>query len=160
MGEKTCVTCHELQPLTAFNLRRSAKDGRQDRCRTCCQAWYLEHRVAHMANVRVRNDRTHRLYRQRLAAYLREHPCVDCGQTDLRVLEFDHREGEQKLAEVTVLSSSLAAWHRVQAEIDKCDVRCANCHRLATAERGGHWRHMFLLTEIAERIAQERRTAS
>ena len=93
MGEKTCVTCHEVLPLTEFNIRRSSKDGRQDRCRTCCRAWYVENRVAHMANVRNRNDRAHRAYRQRLAAYLREHPCVDCGQTDLLVLEFDHREG-------------------------------------------------------------------
>ena len=113
-----------------------------------------------MANVRIRNERTHQVYRQRLAEYLLAHPCVDCGETDLRVLEFDHREDEVKLAEVTLLSSSLAAWHRVEAEIAKCDVRCANCHRRKTAERGGHWRYTFLLTQIAEQIARERRSAS
>lgn len=31
-------------------------------------------------------------------------------------------------------------WRRILAEIEKCDVRCANCHRRVTVERGGWWR--------------------
>lgn len=71
-----------------------------------------------------------------LRNHFRAHPCVDCGETDLAVLEFDHVRG-QKTTEVSkLLTSSLA---RVKAEVALCDVRCANCHRRKTARECGWW---------------------
>jgi hypothetical protein len=56
--------------------------------------------------------------------------CVDCGEGDPVVLDFDHRA--DKRGDV----SKLAAWGvsiaTLQREIAKCDVRCANCHRRRT----------------------------
>lgn len=75
-----------------------------------------------------------------MADYFSSHPCVDCGQDDIRCLEFDHRDAGEKLADVATLLRSRVAWSRIEAEIAKCDVRCANCHRRATALRGGSWR--------------------
>ena len=160
MTEKRCVTCHQLRPLSDFNRRSAAPDGLQQRCRDCCRAWYAEHRVQHKKNVRARNVSVLGTYRDRLGAYLLAHPCVDCGESDVRVLEFDHREDEKKLAEVSVLVARLVAWERIEAEIAKCDVRCANCHRRVTAERAGSWRQMLMILQCAERIAEERRQAS
>ena len=75
----------------------------------------------------------------------------DCGANDPRVLEFDHRDPNTKLDHVTSLARRGAAWARIEAEIAKCDIRCANCHRRRTAaqfnwpklalsaiDRGGH----------------------
>ena len=76
---------------------------------------------------------------KRLADYLRRHPCVDCGQTDIRVLEFDHVRGNKTL-EVAKLLDRAISWSAIEAEIAKCEVRCANCHRIKTNERGGWWR--------------------
>ena len=69
-----------------------------------------------------------------LVAYLREHPCVDCGVGDPIVLEFDHLR-DKKFS----ISSGLQDrnWQSVLDEIAKCDVVCANCHRRRTAQRGG-----------------------
>ena len=75
-----------------------------------------------------------------LADYLAENPCIDCGEEDIRVLEFDHRPGVVKVAEVTRMADSGLNWPIVMAEISKCDVRCANCHRRRTAERGRWWK--------------------
>jgi hypothetical protein len=137
---KKCVTCQLVQPLTEFNLRRAAPDGRQARCRTCSKAWYVVNREAHKENVRVRNKRVRAIYRQRVAEYLLAHPCVDCGEDDVRVLDFDHEDPAQKSSEVVRLASFGIAWERVLAEIAKCSVRCANCHRKRTAEMFGYWR--------------------
>ncbi|WP_142386982.1 hypothetical protein [Mycobacterium hubeiense] len=66
--------------------------------------------------------------------YLQTHPCVDCGEDDPVVLEFDHVTGI-KLRDVG--SMARAGWNldAIRAEIDKCEVRCANCHRRVTARR-------------------------
>jgi hypothetical protein len=157
---KTCVTCQMSKPLTQFNRRASAVDGRQARCRDCCKRWYVEHRDAHRVAVAARKVRVRQDYRERIAAYLLEHPCVDCGEADIRVLDFDHRPGVEKIEAIAVLVMRQAPLQRVLAEIEKCDVRCANCHRRRTAERGSYWRHLLMLQAAADALAEERRQAS
>ena len=68
-------------------------------------------------------------------------PCVDCGEADLRVLDLDHEDPELKLSGVARLLGMHVPWERIEAEIEKCSVRCANCHRRRTAEQLGYWRH-------------------
>ena len=72
--------------------------------------------------------------RANLLAYLKSHPCVDCGETDPLLLEFDHRERNTKTGVVGVLTAR-KPWQRVLAEISKCDVRCVSCHRRRTAKQ-------------------------
>ena len=84
---------------------------------------------ARVQRIRVQN-------RRRVAEYLRSHPCVDCGESDPIVLEFDHRDGVVKKAKVSLLLNS-NGWATIKAEIEKCDVRCANCHRRRTARQFG-----------------------
>jgi hypothetical protein len=64
--------------------------------------------------------------------------CLDCHTTDLAVLEFDHVRGE-KIADISLLVRNGHSLARLQAEIAKCEVRCANCHRRRTR------RHPFQL---------------
>ncbi len=59
--------------------------------------------------------------------------CMDCGETDPRTFEFDHMRGE-KVCNVSRLFGK--AWHRLKAELVKCDLVCANCHAI----RGYHRR--------------------
>lgn len=60
--------------------------------------------------------------------YKRNHPCVDCGEKDIRVLQFDHRDPSLKVAKVNDLAKNKGI-DSVIKEIEKCDVRCANCHQ-------------------------------
>lgn len=62
--------------------------------------------------------------------YLATHPCVDCGEKDVRVLEFDHLGN--KLREVSAMLHNFTL-EKVKTEIAKCQVLCVNCHRRKTA---------------------------
>lgn len=77
---------------------------------------------------------------EKLYDYLEHHPCVDCGENDPVVLEFDHVRGV-KSYNVTSLGWRLCSWDTLMREIAKCEVRCANCHRRQTAERMGSFRY-------------------
>ena len=69
-----------------------------------------------------------------IVEYLKNHPCIDCGESDIIVLEFDHVRGIKR-ANVTDLMRLNCSLINLQLEIDKCDVRCANCHRRITYKR-------------------------
>ena len=60
--------------------------------------------------------------------------CVDCGETNPVVLDFDHVRGK-KLKCISDMMRGAYGIKSIQKEIDKCEVRCSNCHRLATHKR-------------------------
>jgi hypothetical protein len=136
---KRCSTCALWKPLDAFNKLSRAKDGRQWSCRACNAAWHAENKERHNALIHARRDRLRVANQERLFRYLDDHPCVDCGEDDILVLEFDHLR--DKRAAVTQMPGS-HEWSAIEAEIEKCDVVCANCHRRRTAMRAGttRWR--------------------
>jgi hypothetical protein len=138
---KLCVTCHEAKAVSAFNKRTAAPDGLQSRCRDCSRVWYVKNRVQHMANVKRHNEERRRVVKMELTRYLESHPCVDCRETDIRCLEFDHVDPAQKAYNVSSMLRSQRPWKEILKEIEKCDVRCANCHRRRTARMFGSWRH-------------------
>lgn len=74
---------------------------------------------------------------KQIVEYLKTHPCVDCGFSDLRALEFDHIKGKKKF---TIARGKLNSWKRIFKEIEKCEVRCANCHRIKTVEETKSYR--------------------
>lgn len=66
--------------------------------------------------------------------YLKNNPCVDCGESDIIVLEFDHIRGDKKFC-ISRAKTEGYSIKTIQTEIDKCQVRCANCHRRITHKR-------------------------
>lgn len=67
--------------------------------------------------------------------YLEEHPCVDCGESDPVVLDFDHVDPADKFDGISHMIRAAYSLARLQAEIAKCQIRCANCHRRRTYEQ-------------------------
>jgi hypothetical protein len=133
-----CRRCGVLKPWTEFPRRGRHSHRLQTWCNACFSAYKAErHRNNHAREMqRIRRNSAARVAanRARVDEYLLTHPCVDCGIPDLLVLEFDHVRGV-KLGDVSALVSSGYPWTKIEAEIAKCDVRCANCHRRVTAER-------------------------
>jgi hypothetical protein len=127
--------CKQDKPVDAFGWRNKAAGKRNTRCLVCQRIYSRQHYRANKPYYRARN----KLRRDRVDAWLRElkeaTPCADCGQKfAYYVMDFDHRPGEIKV-------DGVARMHRgydqtqIQAEIDKCDVVCANCHRIRTHKR-------------------------
>lgn len=72
--------------------------------------------------------------KQYVAYYLKTHHCVDCGESNAIVLDFDHVRGK-KICNISNLTKNKSGLGRLKAEIEKCEVRCSNCHRIATYQR-------------------------
>jgi hypothetical protein len=60
--------------------------------------------------------------------------CRDCGNKDYRVLDFDHVRGKKE-GNVGRMIKEGASFFKIREEVRKCEVRCANCHRIKTRER-------------------------
>ena len=142
MDDKACPGCNARLPVTEFNWKFKARGIRQVRCQTCTRAQvrshYDKHRAHYIARSLARNAEVLRDHQSRVLAYLATHACVDCGEADPVCLEFDHVRGD-KLDEVCRMMGH-CPWRVIAAEIEKCDVRCANCHRRKTARAAGWYR--------------------
>ena len=103
---RTCSGCGETDQAAFSEL--------SGKCRPCMVAYVTRRRAA-------------------IAQLKQGKACVDCERTyDYWQLDFDHT-GTDKLLSVSTMRSF--AWPRLLAEIAKCDLVCANCHRTRTYRR-------------------------
>lgn len=118
------------------------KHGRHLKCRSCNREyqriWYLKNQYLQNKRTRENDKKAKNRARKFILKFLRKHPCIDCGITDVRVLTFDHRDPSKK--EYTI--STMFSWgvNTIKREIKKCDVRCANCHLIRTSKQFDTWR--------------------
>jgi hypothetical protein len=141
MAERACRQCGETKALEQFGFRCATEGRRHRRCKLCVAAYGKRHYAAHRAeyvaasarNTRRRQD----ALKRKVWDYLAKHPCVDCGESDSVVLEFDHVNPAEKRAEIYWLVHRTFSWSTIAAEIQRCEVRCANCHRRRTAGQFG-----------------------
>lgn len=140
---KICHMCKSEKDITEFGKNRASFDGLQSRCRICDRirgkAYYRGSPVQQKAAL-VRNKERTEEFQNRICSYLSNHPCVDCGECDIVTLEFDHEDPKSKKAAVGELLRYRHSWKVIEAEIAKCQVRCANCHRKRTAKQFGSYR--------------------
>jgi hypothetical protein len=135
--EYPCRRCGQMKPPDAFPRRAEAPHRLHSWCRSCFSKYKAERHARNREREIRRIQRNHRRavreHRQRVSQYLMTHPCVDCGETDTMVLEFDHLR--DKLMQVSRMVHTGWRWAAIAAEIEKCEVRCANCHRRVTRRR-------------------------
>jgi hypothetical protein len=82
----------------------------------------------------VARDRRN-LVRKLLQEYKQQRGCMDCKiMYPYWVLQFDHRPGEEKLGTIATMHTT-HSFAEVEAELEKCDVVCANCHADRTHSR-------------------------
>lgn len=76
--------------------------------------------------------------RFKLWEYLLEHPCVECGEDNPILLDFDHLDPKTKRKGIANMIA-LHYWSVIEKEIAKCRVLCVKCHRIHTAKQRGYY---------------------
>src|SRR5882757_10569168 len=102
--------------------KKAAKAAAQKR-------WYEKNKAKHVANVSIRK----KIVVERVKVFVKElkesSPCTDCGNKyPSYVMDFDHLgDKEYQIANMVQSGYDIPS---VQKEIDKCEIVCANCHRI------------------------------
>ena len=136
---KRCYTCKTDKDKSEFNKNKGRKDGLNSICKECSRErskrYYRENKEYHKKVTTARKKIQIEKSRKYVYSYLCKNPCVDCGENDPIVLEFDHmRDKHKNLSRMIVDGNSIDS---IKKEIEKCEVRCANCHRRKTAKDQG-----------------------
>jgi hypothetical protein len=143
---RVCARCHGEMPIEAFPIKDKARGTRTSYCVPCRSEYGKEHYRRNTRYYRAKagpaRERSRGANNAIVDAFLRTHPCIDCGETDPIVLDFDHVDPKLKTGNVGHLQHSNGE-ERLQAEMNKCVVRCANCHRRKTAQQFGWWRTLI-----------------
>lgn len=136
MQTKICTNCKVSKLLMDFPTDKNYPNGRRAQCRFCRNTYRqtlyrsdknLQFKDSARAKSRTRYVRNRKI----IDDYLSNHPCVDCGEARLPTLDFDHVRGEKK-TNIAKLATS-ASLTTLRLEIEKCEIRCSNCHRMKTA---------------------------
>ena len=141
--DKKCDHCKDWKDETEFNWKFKSLGVRHNTCRECKHGFDKKYfsgdaHDRHLANVKERKDAARQVAREYAYEYLLTHPCQECGESDVRVLEFHHTGGKDMA--VAAMVSGGYSIERIQTEIDKCIILCANCHRKLTVEERGWFR--------------------
>ena len=128
---RRCIDCLQVKPSDDFRWRNKALGWKASRCTVCDTAWRADKYDENKPSFIERNKRQYRKLRAILDE-AKSGPCLDCGRSyPPYVMDFDHRDPKTKVAKVSTMvykgSESL-----LRAEIAKCDLVCANCHRIRT----------------------------
>ena len=143
--DKKCTKCKLEQSEDNFRWRNKKKGWRQPWCKDCFSKYEhtiwktdqkrrKDHKITDLKNKKRNN--------QFLWDYKKEHPCVDCGEKDPLVLEFDHKKLKTKKRNLADFRRFGCSIESLLKEINKCDIRCANCHRRRTAKQLGWYKEI------------------
>lgn len=125
---KQCTKCEVEKQEEEFPFKDKANNKRNSICKECHRAYKLKHYYANKQQYYDRNQKQEDKIKLYVREYRLTNPCVNCGESEVSCLDFHHTDPTQKDGEVNefIKYGSLT---KVQNEIAKCVVLCANCHR-------------------------------
>ncbi|MEI8270573.1 MAG: hypothetical protein WCG45_04330 [bacterium] len=135
---KKCPKCKKEKLINEFNFKNKSKGLRHSECKECTRLFVKNHynnnKGYYLDKTQKRNTKLMSEILNYVQQYLLKNPCVDCGESDVVVLEFDHIGKVPKFKAVSSLIRGRYPLEKIIEEIGKCEVRCANCHRKKTAK--------------------------
>lgn len=129
--KKICKVCNEVKDINDFHIHRTMRDGHRNECKDCknkiCRG------IKSKKPKEYHNNKS-RLYRKANRDKIVEYyggklTCIHCGLQDpiFSVYDFHHLDRTLKLEGIGQLINK--GWKRIEAELKKCIVLCANCYR-------------------------------
>ena len=140
-----CSKCNIEKPSSEFHKRADRPSGLQPHCKECERKRNLERidslkdysKKSYMINkdkVCIKSAKTGKEKLEKIQKIKSETPCKDCGQKfHYSQMDFDHLDDTQKSFELN--QARWRKWEEIEKEINKCELVCANCHRLRTFNR-------------------------
>lgn len=142
-----CNKCKRKKEPEDFSFKDKKNGRRAKVCKACNKKYrkkyYHANKEKSIRHSKITTDNLRIRNKQFVWDYLKENPCVDCDESDPIVLEFDHREGEKKIKDISRMVNQSFSLEKIKEEIKKCDVRCANCHRKKTCQRGNFYKDII-----------------
>lgn len=146
---RICSKCKTPKEETEFFTKDSRTNKLHAQCKQCYKlhrkTYYAEHYAKYSQQYRDRAKQRRlsirKEYHTQLLSYLRQHPCVQCSEDDVRVLEFDHIVPSQKSFGISWAVRYGISWDKIEQEMLKCQVLCANCHKKRTAEQASWYKN-------------------
>ena len=131
---KKCSRCLIEKPANEFYVRRLKRStALQVDCIECTKAYHKEHYRANKEKY-LKSTKTNKKLAYEKINKLKDNPCTDCGNRfPPEAMDFDHinYDKEYSIAMLVGMNSMTKAL----SEIEKCELVCANCHRIRTKLR-------------------------
>ena len=129
MKEKLCYKCKKILPITFFSTKGSEH---QPMCKECNKGYQREHYL----NNKPKYIKKARDYKENIISKLRDlkslNPCKNCDNYfHFCQMDFDHITNDKSF-NISKAAWYGKSWQAILKEIEKCELVCANCHRLRT----------------------------
>jgi hypothetical protein len=133
-----CTQCKLKKEMSEFNFRNKAKCKKAERCKLCSREAVKksyrkligEKKSQYIRNKNIEAKNRRKKYTQEIMNFKQKRGCIDCGMNNPICLDADHISN--KKFNVSDMVKRLYGLDRIFKELEKCEIRCANCHRIKT----------------------------
>lgn len=143
---RQCTKCRINKEETKDNFYQRRNGSFDARCRDCnalsSRKYYGKNKDKEKKRTTSRRKSKQNEARAYLLDYLQSHPCIDCGEANILTLEFDHIDSSTKIDNVSNMVIQGRLLKDIKCEVNKCEVRCANCHKIKTAQQQTWYKYL------------------
>lgn len=145
---RVCTKCGIEKSESEYFFKDRPRGRLHSQCKVCYKiqraGTYKAHYNRNLEQYRERARRQHRILRQTYRAFMLEYmadkKCVICGESDMRVFEFDHIDPSKKKFNISQGIHKGFNMKAIMLELTKCRILCANCHKRHTAQQFGWYK--------------------
>lgn len=125
---KVCTKCEIQKPIEEFAWKNKAKGRLCSNCKLCQSVmrkdYYLRNKDSELKRIRDRKNKILTWYHEiKNSLY-----CNRCGENHPAVLQFHHTDPSSKEGNISQMVRDATSIKKIEKEVDKCEVLCANCH--------------------------------
>lgn len=124
--EKQCKKCKLIKSIDDFNKKGN---GYSYFCKECNREYLKEHYNNNKEYYAVKRRKYQKSHRDWFIGIKQKLKCENCNDDRWWVLDFHHIDSMDKDDDIARMMASGKAKKIILAEIEKCKILCANCHR-------------------------------